>query len=243
MLEIQGLNKREYGKILVSDLNLSLELGSLLGILGDDQSGRKDFLDMVSGFKKPNSGKVLIEGKPVVGNVLRARRCIGYSAVLDVYSNFTVQGFLNLMIKVRKIKKDDVDKEIKRILELANFSSDLEEKIKDLDEVEEKRLSIASAFIGKPEIILLDDPFKDIKKEESKEKLAETINLLKKDNIILIATNDGILEQIADKILILTHKGQVEILPDDLKKENVSLKEKQKEILEKNNIKGKHYDR
>lgn len=243
MFEIQGLNKREYGKILVTDLNLSLKPGSLLGILGDDQSGRKDFLDMVSGFKKPNSGKILIEGKTVVGNVLRARRCIGYSAVLDVYSNFTVQGFLNLMVKVRKIKKEEIDEEIKRVLELTKFSSDLSEKIKDLDELEEKKLSIAAAFIGKPEIILLDDPFKNMKKEESKEKLAETINLLKKDNIILIATDDGILENIADEILILTHKGQVDICPEDLKKENISLKEKQKEILEKNNIKGKHYDR
>lgn len=243
MFKIEGLNKREYGKTLLSDLNLSLERGELLVILGDSQSGRKEILDMISGFKKPNSGKIFIKDKTVLGNVLRARRFIGYSGVLDIYSNFKVKAYLNLMIKVRKIKAESVEKEIERILKLVNSDLDLEEKIKDLDEIEEKRLSIAAAFIGEPEIVLLDDPFFNVKKEESKEKLLNLLRKLKKNNIIIIATDEGLIEDIADKILVLTHKGQIEIKPEDLKKEKVSLKEKQKEILEKNNIKGKHYDR
>lgn len=242
MFKIEGLNKREYGKTLVDDLNLEMEIGQVLGILGDDKSGRKEILDMISGFKKPNNGKIYIDGKSVINDVLKARRCIGYSGVLDIYSNFSVKGFIKLMSKVRKIDEDKIDDEVKIVLDLVEFDEDPETKIKDLDEKEQRKLSIASAFIGGPIIILLDDPFSEMENEDSKEKIADLIMKLKKGRIIIIATDDALLEKIVDKVLVLTHKGQVEIDPKELKKENVSLKEKQKEILDKNNIKGKHYD-
>lgn len=243
MFKIENLNKREYNKTLVGDLNIELHKGEILGILGDDQSGRKEILDMISGFKKPNNGKIYIYDKPVLGNVLEARRHIGYSGALEVYANFTVQGFIKLMSKVRKIDEGNIEEEINKVLDLVDFDKKLDVKIKDLDEKEQKKLSIATAFIGSPTIILLDDPFFNMVKEESKENIANLILKLKKDRVIIIATDDAILEKIADRVLVLTHKGQIEVDLKEIKENKISLKEKQKELLEQNNIKGKHYDK
>ena len=241
MFKTKKLQRKEFGKVLFDNLDIELKKGEILGVLGDEMSGRKEFFDIIRGIIKPNSGEVFIGEEPVVGNVIKARKGISTSLGLEVYDNFTINGFLKLMVNVKNVPKENTQKEIQNVLKVVDIEGKENLKVLDLDNFTKQKLAVATACIGDSQVVLLEDPFIDLD-DDQKEKMKKIILKFKENNAIIIGTDDEILKDISDKILVLTHKGQIEIDPKKLIKENISLKEKQRKLLKENNIKGKHYD-
>lgn len=241
MFKTRKLQRKEYGKVLLDNLDIEVREGEVLGILGDEMSGRKEFFDIIRGIIKPNSGEIFIGEEPVVGNVIKSRKGISTNLGLDVYDNFTINGFLKLMVNVKNVPEEIIEKEISHVIEISEIKDKDELKISDLDNFKKQKLAVATACMGSAKVILLEDPFLNLK-DLDKQKMKDIILKYKENKSIIIGTNDEILKDVADIILVLTHKGQIEIDPKKLISKNISLKEKQDEILKENNIKGKHYD-
>ncbi len=241
MFKTRKLQRKEYGKVLLDNLDIEVREGEVLGILGDEMSGRKEVFDIIRGIIKPNSGEIFIGEEPVVGNVIKSRKGISTNLGLDVYDNFTINGFLKLMVNVKNVPEEIIEKEISHVIEISEIKDKDELKISDLDNFTKQKLAVATACMGSAKVILLEDPFLNLKDLE-KQKMKDIILKYKENKSIIIGTNDEILKEVADIILVLTHKGQIEIDPRKLISKNISLKEKQDEILKENNIKGKHYD-
>lgn len=240
MLKFDNVSKKEGRKHFLENCKLEVKKGEILGILGGPKSGKTEILDMIMGFKKTNGGNIIVCGDNVSDDILAARKHLGYSAVLDVYNNFNVDTFLKMIFKSREL--DDEETAKKGILEMVNFTGDLESKIKDLTEDNKKRLVLASAYIGEPSVILLDNPFNNID-EDVQNKLLEIISKLKKDRVTVITSSyPELLEKICNKVLILTGKKEYIVDIEDMVKKKKTLKDVQEDAI-KNAVSVRKYEK
>lgn len=210
IVNINALRK-EYGDgenrvIALDGIDLVIEKGEFVAIVGASGSGKTTLLNMIGGLDNPSSGQVEIEGKNIDvlsedQKVIFRRRNIGfvfqnYNLVTDlnVYENIV----LPLLADGEKVNCEYFD-EIVRIL-------GLEEKLQSMPQAlsggQQQRVAIARALLTKPAIILADEPTGNL---DSKTSL-EVMNLLKgsakryNQTVVLITHND-FLAQMADRVI------------------------------------------
>jgi len=163
ILEIENLSLR-FGKLNVLDgLNLKLNAGQILGLLGPNGVGKSTIFNLIMGLIKPNSGLIKINSK-IVNNVPVYERALkfkvgfvpqigGYFHDLTVYENFKSVAEIN--IEDKNLRHEKINSLISKF-ELNNL---LDLKANLISGGQKKKLVIALALISDPRILLLDEPF------------------------------------------------------------------------------------
>lgn len=152
VLSIQGLYK-SYGKLkAVQDLNLTIPTGSIFGILGPNGSGKTTTLGIVLGVTRAQSGQFrwfdncpLQEAKHRLGALLETP---------NFYPYLTARQNLELVAKIKGLKEPN----IKEVLQLVKLWERAGHKFKTYSLGMKQRLAIASALLGNPEVLVLDEP-------------------------------------------------------------------------------------
>lgn len=163
ILEIENLSLK-FGKLTVLDgLNLKLNAGQILGLLGPNGVGKSTIFNLIMGLIKPNSGLIKINSK-IVNNVPIYERALkfkvgfvpqigGYFHDLTVYENFKSVAEIN--IEDKNLRHEKINSLISKF-ELNNL---LDLKANLISGGQKKKLVIALALISDPRILLLDEPF------------------------------------------------------------------------------------
>jgi ABC-type multidrug transport system ATPase subunit len=152
ILEINGLTKR-FGKLTaVNQLSLTIEKGSVFGMLGPNGSGKTTTLGMLLGVTKPTAGSFSWFGK---GDSHEMRKNIG--AILEqpvFYPYMTGEQNLDLVCQIKGAEKS----RIAEVLEVVGLSGRGTDKFKGYSLGMKQRLAIAAALINDPEVLVLDEP-------------------------------------------------------------------------------------
>lgn len=159
-LEIKDLAK-EYGKKIVLEcINLSVAKGQVWAIIGEPKSGKSTLVSLILGLEKPSGGTILRNGTAQlqqnnngIGALVEPS---GFYPYLTVEQNLTV---------IRDIKKAATD-EIVRVLDITGLIPCAARRTDKLSPGMKRRLAMAAALIGMPNILVLDDPFKELDREE-----------------------------------------------------------------------------
>ncbi len=192
----------------VDGVNLEVERGEYLAIVGKSGSGKSTLLHLIGGLEKPTEGEIYYSGKPLSKKTqeqltIFRRRNVGFVfqsynlvPILNVYENIV----LPLELDGEKIENDFVNDII--------FALDLQDKIDSLPNQlsggQQQRVAIARALITKPQIILADEPTGNLDSQTS----ADVMGLLKSmihrlnQTLIMITHNEEI-AQVADRIIQL----------------------------------------
>ncbi len=210
ILEAKGL-KKIYGEgensvHALDGVNLEVDKGEFLAIVGTSGSGKSTLLHMLGGLDRPSSGEVLVKGVSIFGlkddelTIFR-RRKIGFVfqafnlvPVLNVYENVV----LPLELDGEKIDKAYVDE----ILETLMLSAKKEALPNQLSGGQQQRVAIARALAFRPAIILADEPTGNLDSKSGQ----DVLSLLKvsadkySQTIVMITHNDEI-AQMADRII------------------------------------------
>lgn len=217
MLEIKKINKSFGAKQALSNVSLVLEPG-IYGLLGPNGAGKSTLMNILTDNLHPDNGEVLWKGKSIFRNNRDYRRILGYAPQQQgLYDSFTGRRFLSYMGALKEIKKSVAEEEIERVAALVNLTSRLDDKIKSYSGGMKQRLLVAQALLGKPELVILDEPTAGLDPKE-RVRVRETLHSLAEDKIILIATHVvSDVESIAREIIILQSgnivaKGQPEEL-------------------------------
>lgn len=152
VLELQELTKK-FGRITaVNQLSFSVEKGSVFGILGPNGSGKTTTLGMLLGVTRPLSGSFSwFEGE----DSQRAKKRIG--SLLETpnfYPYMSARQNLSLSAKIKNIKNPNIDE----VLEQVKLLDRADDKFKTFSLGMKQRLAIASALLGNPEVLVLDEP-------------------------------------------------------------------------------------
>lgn len=165
VISINGLY-RSFGELeVLKGIDLELHKGENIAVLGKSGTGKSVLIKIIVGLLKPDKGEVLVLGQQVdklAGKELDALRLrIGFSFQSSaLYDSMNVYQNLAFPLSMNKtnLSKQEVDHEVKEVLEAVGLKDKLNEMPSELSGGQRKRIGIARTLILKPEIMLYDEP-------------------------------------------------------------------------------------
>src|SRR6266851_6295732 len=163
MVEFRDVSYRIGAKQILSHLNLQVNAGETLVLLGRSGSGKTTALKMVNGLVQPTSGTVLVEGKPTTEwNLVRLRRRIGY-AIQDVglFPHFTVARNIGLAPWLEGWEPQRIERRSAELLDMLDLPPDqfLHRYPRELSGGQRQRVGVARALAANQPVLLFDEPF------------------------------------------------------------------------------------
>ena len=205
MLKIENVSKT-FENFSLNNINIMLEPGKIMGIIGDNGSGKTSIINLIMGLYKPSSGKIELNGNNVEKDPVGYKNDIGF-----VYDNLSF--YPNL--KLRDYKKivsmfyKNFDEEVYDMY-FDNFNLDPEEKIKNLSKGQCEKVMISTALSHHAKLLILDEPIYGLEKSVRKELIRIFKDYIKKENgsVVISTHNVSELEEIYDHIVYL-EKGKI----------------------------------
>jgi branched-chain amino acid transport system ATP-binding protein len=163
ILEVENLSKYFGGLRAIGNINFALEEGSILGLIGPNGSGKTTLFNVITGFLKPTSGKVIFNGKEITGNAPYKVCKAGIARTFQLnkpFSNMTVLenvmvGLLNGQEPERSMKQAKAEAE--SILAVTGLEKKGLMRAGILGIVDRKKVEVARALGAKPKLVLLDE--------------------------------------------------------------------------------------
>lgn len=211
MLEIINVSKTYSGKVEVKALdNINIEMDNgVYALLGPNGAGKSTLMKILTLTIDSDDGKILWNSADIreIGNAYRG--ILGYMPQQQaLYESFTGKMFLNYICVLKNIDKKEIDEQVKKTVEYVNLQDKIEDKIKGYSGGMKQRLVLASAILGNPKFVILDEPTAGLDPKE-RIRVRELANELGKESIVLFATHVvSDIESIAKRIIIM-NKGHI----------------------------------
>jgi len=198
LVEITDLKKTYLlGKVTVEALrgvNLKVERGDFLSILGPSGSGKSTLLNLIGALDKPTSGKLLIDGVDVStlndNQLTELRQKIGFVfQFFNLIPRFSAKQNVELPMAIAGVPKTEREKRAEQLLETVGLKDRLNHKPAELSGGQQQRVAIARALANNPRFLLMDEPTGNIDSKTAR----EILDLIKKLN------NEGV------TIIMVTH--------------------------------------
>lgn len=155
IIETRGLGKRYKGRYAVSNLNLQIAKGEIYGFLGPNGAGKTTTIRMLLGLIKPSNGSIRIFGQPLEKERLTILRKVG--SLVEYPSNYGHLTAVQNLEAVRRIIGAPA-RRIDEVLAIVGLTKEAKRPVKGYSLGMKQRLGIASALLGNPELLILDEP-------------------------------------------------------------------------------------
>lgn len=159
MIEITNVSRR-YGSVqALRDVNLRIEKGSILGLLGVNGAGKTTLLNILTGYLAPTSGQVLVDGYDPLLSPEEAKRLIGYLPEHPpLYDEMTVREYLRFVSELRGVQRRAIPAHVDEVMELTGLTEMRSRLLSHLSKGYRQRAGMAQAMCGDPEVLVLDEP-------------------------------------------------------------------------------------
>ena len=156
-ISVDGLRKK-YGDVLALDgLDLTVETGTLYGLLGPNGSGKTTTIEILTGQRTPTAGSARVLGTDPVADPIDVRRSIGILPEREDPPSFlTPREYLEFVGDVRSLS--DIEDRIERLADTFEFRGVIDTLSSDLSEGERQRVMLAQVFIHDPDLVFIDEP-------------------------------------------------------------------------------------
>ena len=190
MIEIKELCKSYGDKKAVKGISFCVDKGEILGLLGPNGAGKSTTMNMITGYISMTSGSVLVNGVDVLEKPLEAKKMIGYLPEQPpLYLDMTVWEYLNFVYELKKVKMNISKKDhLEDVMNTVSIQDVKKRKIKNLSKGYKQRVGFAQALIGKPEVLILDEPTVGLDPNQIVE-IRDVIRRLKKEHTIIFSTH------------------------------------------------------
>lgn len=159
MIKVQGLSRR-YGNLnALANLSFEVGQGEVVGFLGPNGAGKSTTMKILTCTMAPSSGTASIAGHDILDNPIAVRRKVGFMPEHSpLYLDQTVVSFLNFVADIKGVAPKGQDAHIARITQQTGLDTVLGKLIGTLSHGYRKRVGLAQALIGDPEVLILDEP-------------------------------------------------------------------------------------
>ena len=229
ILTTKELGKNFKNKHVLNQINIHVPEGKIYCIMGPNGAGKSTLLKMISGIEKPTEGDINFKGENWKREDLKT---IG-SLIEEpgLFDNLTVEDNIKLKLKLHHVENKDQE----QILNTLGFGDHNQEKVKGFSTGMRQRLGIALAFMGNPDLVVLDEPTNGLDTFGIHE-LRELLMLEKKHGKTIIIASHMLseIQKVADRIAIL---GNGELLLEEDYDQKTDLEDLFISTLEKAGIK------
>ena len=229
ILTTKELGKNFKNKHVLNQINIHVPEGKIYCIMGPNGAGKSTLLKMISGIEKPTEGDINFKGEnwkredlKTIGSLIEEP---------DLFDNLTVEDNIKLKLKLHHVENKDQE----QILNTLGFGDHNREKVKGFSTGMRQRLGIALAFMGNPDLVVLDEPTNGLDTFGIHE-LRELLMLEKKQGKTIIIASHMLseIQKVADRIAIL---GNGELLLEEDYDQKTDLEDLFISTLEKAGIK------
>ncbi|UCE14992.1 MAG: ABC transporter ATP-binding protein [Candidatus Heimdallarchaeota archaeon] len=206
--KIYNMNRKNEVQAL-RDLNIRIKKGEIYGLLGENGAGKTTTVRILTTMIKATSGTASIFENDVVTESSAVRKMLGcLPQDAGLYEEFSAIENLDFIAKLRGLKQEDRKTQITNLIKTINLEERKNDRVETYSGGMKRRLMIARAMIGEPQVLFLDEPTAGIDVLVSR-RVREIIKTLAKQNniTVLMSTHDMIsAERICDRVGVL-HKG------------------------------------
>lgn len=224
MIKISNLYKTFGNKVVLNNINLNIEKGSIFGLLGLNGAGKTTLISILNFLEDFNNGEILINNKNIKNNAKAIKKISAFVPQnFAFYPKLTAVENLKFFGALYGLKKTELNSQIQKVLELTSLQKEANNQSKNYSGGYKRRLNLAIALLNNPQILYLDEPTAgvDLKNKKSILKIIKNLQSSLNTTIIYTSHNMDEIDFLCDKIAIL-HEGKI------------ILNEKKNDLLEKN---------
>ncbi|MGH4122957.1 MAG: ABC transporter ATP-binding protein [Clostridium sp.] len=229
MIDFINVNKSINGKVILKDINITIEKGQLVAFIGPSGCGKTTTLKMINKLLTPTTGDILINGEKIgEKNTIKLRRNMGYVIQqAGLLPHLTIGENIGLIASIEKMPKDKIEEKVIELLNLVGLDpKDYVNKYpKELSGGQQQRVGVARALIMDPDVILMDEPFSALDPITKTQLQDEIFNIQQnfKKTIIFVTHDMDEALKLADKICILEAGSVVQFAtPEELLKNPIN---------------------
>ena len=212
----------------VSNFNVEIAPGELVGLIGPNGAGKTTAFNLLTGVYQPTEGQIEFDGKSTVGlkpyqitqrGIARTFQNIRLFADLSVLDNVKIAyhfhvkyGLVESMFRIGRYHKEEAEIEEKAIkfLEIFQLADKKDEIAKNLPYGEQRRLEIARALAAQPKLLLLDEPAAGMNPQETAQLMVQIQSLRERGYTVLVVEHDmRLVMNICDRITVLNYGKKI----------------------------------
>lgn len=232
LLEVHGVTQRFGELTAVNQVSLNVEEGELHAIIGPNGAGKTTFFNMISGFYRPTSGRIVFDGGDVTGLPPHARVGLGMARtfqITEVFPELSVRDNLRIAVEVTeglRLKLYSTRRQAARtaarvdeLLETGGLTANADRHVGELSHGDQRSTEIMMALALKPRLLLLDEPAAGMGSQETYDTavLIRKLHRTQKLTIVLVEHDMRVIFNLADRITVLTEGEVLEVgTPDEI---------------------------
>jgi len=206
VLQTQSLTKHYGSLTAVQDLSLEVNEGEVFGLLGPNGAGKITSISMMCGLLRPDSGQVVIHGKPITDGDADVRTRVGVCPQnIVLWGQLTCLEQMVFIGEMYGMKRKSVAQRSEQLLKELDLTEKRDQRARTLSGGMQRRLNLAMALVHDPEILVLDEPEAGLD-PQSRVLVREYVkSLARRKTIILTTHNMDEAERMADRVAIIDH--------------------------------------
>ena len=217
IVEVKNLKKQYGDNIILKDINLYINRGEVVSLIGPSGSGKSTILRCIVDLESITSGEILIEGNNLtdknVDKKIKKEILLKTGMVFQTFNLFPHLSVRNNIVKtlklVKKIDTSEAEAITKKMLDLVGLSDKMNSFPNELSGGQKQRVAIARALALQPDILLFDEPTSALDPELVKEVL-DIIRKLKEQKItmLIVSHEMNFVREISDRVVVM-EKGKI----------------------------------
>lgn len=213
ILEIRGVSKRFKGVVALNNVSLSIDEGEFVGIIGPNGSGKTTLFNIISGFLKPDSGKIIYRGMDITGRPPHRIARLGIARTFQIMRPLeTLSTLENVIVSALPRSRDvgEARRRAEEVLDLVELADKKDLAAKDLNASEKRRLELARALAGDPRLLLLDEVLAGLNTSE----IDRSLEILKKINssgvtILMVEHVMRAVMRVSKRVVVLSYGNKI----------------------------------
>ena len=213
MIEVSNVS-RVFGTFrAVNDVSFSIPTGQIVGLLGPNGAGKTTTMRMITGFLKPTSGTIKIDGTDITENPVESKRKIGYMPESGpLYGDMIVDDYLRY---IARMQQQDENVKVPLLCKECGLEEVMHKNIGELSRGYRQRVGLAHALMNDPEILILDEPTSGLDPNQV-EDVRALIKEIGKTRTVIISTHIlSEVEMLCSRVIIISGGKLVADSPTD----------------------------
>lgn len=204
MIQVQNLTRR-YGKnTAVSNVSFAIKPNEVVGLLGHNGAGKTTIMKMLSGYLEPNGGSIHIAGLDMTTGARQIQQQLGYLPEnLPIYPEMLLADYLEYAATLKRIPPKERMMAVRDVVLAADLEDRILDPIETLSRGMRQRLGVAQALLGKPRLIIFDEPTNGLDPDQTDHMRRLIKQLARRATIILSTHIMQEVEAVCDRVLIL----------------------------------------